>query len=200
MREHCLAVATLHISWSQLSRSWSSRVEHWSSSDWLNNWTCKSTWQCPISVRPAVHPISHGTAENSLQELLFPSLSAQKSLQTSLSRVNGYCDWYNWGRLTSLKNRANVLGVLKIYKRVFNGVFQQLNEWSSSYFSNHRKQCWRNSCEEHAFSYVGHRWSGVSEVILEHLLLKHRGMPKLPLSFILKFFSENQHRKWMARL
>lgn len=119
--------------------------------------------------------------------LMFYVFICTGSLQAFFSCVSDYYDWYKYKRLASFKNvERKCAWVLKIYKRVFNGVFQQLNEWSSSYFSNHRKQCWRNSCEEHSFSYVGYWWSRVSAVILEHLLFKHRGTPKLHLNLNFK--------------
>lgn len=74
---------------------------------------------------------------------------------------------------------------LEKHKPTLHFCFIQSNERGGPYFSHHRKQCWRNSGEEHPLFNVGHRWAGVSQILLEHLLLQYRGEKHLAESFTL---------------
>lgn len=51
----------------------------------------------------------------------------------------------------------------------------QPDEGGGPHVAHHRQQRGRNSGEEHSLPDVGHWRTGVSEVLLEHLLLQHRG-------------------------
>lgn len=68
------------------------------------------------------------------------------------------------------------LFVLELTKTPFMILFFfKSDEWGGPHVAHHRKQCGRNSGEEHTLPDVGYWRAGVSQVLLEHLLLQHRG-------------------------
>lgn len=92
---------------------------------------------------------------------------------------------YFFSSLNLLRHPSCMLLKLEKHKPTLHFCFIQSNEWGGPYFSHHWKQCGRNSGEEHPLFNVGHRWAGVSQIILEHLLLQHRGEKHLSESFTL---------------
>lgn len=63
-------------------------------------------------------------------------------------------------------------------------VFLKSDEWGGPHVAHYWKQRGGNSGEEHPLSDVGYRRTGVAPVLLEHLLLQHRGEQRVLDTFL----------------